>query len=1593
MSAASVLEQAMMETHWKTVKRLLRKETSLTLDALSWMAETCRDEDLWQLIFRNPHFERLKNACDSHGDTLLEVAAQAKNDYLVSWLLEARANFTIQTLNFLVRTCRNPVLWEQMRQHPHFESLKNPIYLSAESLLELAVAVKNDCAIQCLLEVGADLTGEALHSFAASCQNPVIWEKVRQSALFESLKNYSVVGITALYIAALKDNACAVRCLLEAGADLTGEALDSFVGTCQNPMLWEQIRQHPHFESLKNAVNSFGITPLETAASTKNDYMTLRLLEAGVDLTAKALLIFAETCQDSAIWKQILQHPHFKGLENEVEGTLLERAAKSRNFCAVEWLLTESHLFSFVSTCQDLTCWELIRQCSHFERLKNSVDSLGYTLLQWAAIEKNLYAVQHLLEAGVDLTGGALSSLARAFKNPILWGQIRRYPHLKSLKNEVDVFKKSPLEAAVRNNNFFAVQCLLEVGVDLTVEALIFLARTCQDPVVWEQVCQYPLFRHLKDKVGLLGDTPLEMAARSDNFCAVQCLFEAGVDLTSQALIFFADTCQNPVWDQVRRHPRFESLKNVINISFTPLEAAARKKNFYAARCLLEAEVDLTVEALGFFAKSCQDPALWKQIRKHPYFECLKNKIGMFLVTPLERAVKNRNFYAVRCLLEAEVNLTKNIVASLLEGCRDPVIWVQLWQSPCVTKNEANSKLLMSMERGCYIRVARRLLEVGIDLGIEALIFFAETCSEPVLWEKIRQHPHFKSLKNAVDAFEVTPLEAAASMKNNYAVRFLLEAEAQLTESALYFLAETCRDLSLWKQMRRAHYSKNLTDKDTILYIALEKAARNNNSNAIESLLGERSLHFFAGTYRNSVIWKKICQHSHFKSLKNQIDSFGMTLLEVAVVRKNFCAVQCLLEARADLTMRALCSLSVKCRNPEIWREVWECLYLRQRDYFSGLAREVSCLFLELAASAGNVCAIDYLLATRIVGVSDLTEKVLSLLAKTCRNAEIWERIRRNQSLKNLNVRAALEIAARTHNFYAIECLLTGNVLMVFSESCLDSVWWEAIRYHPNFEDLKNAVSSSGNTPMRGAAKMGNVCALRYLLEAGANLTGESLYFLTSTCRDPLIWEQILKNPCFESLKNEVFFGKPLMEVAKMTSNVRAATFLLLGGVDFDKTKCFRRVLQRQILIDYVQICYLNLTHQILEKQRKDRISMAKGIAMFFLERASEEAPADLLSFPNLWLSLIDNGTLSANEESAHRPHISWLANKVREAGMTCGCHPVCIEKSLSQVYQTTVLEQAWAFVALFRMNPSGFVACLMDPIDLGAKEFREYFSKDVFKKIKDLVPVEEYVQMRSAGILGNFKFKQSLALLQSESKSLSQIEYYSPAAIRIGNEWENLDPNMRPIIFGSLIETLVWTWEASDFPCSEASIEKLDQLKGDIWISLGLLMIGAKVLDDMIGSQISDIHQEEVKRQVFGIFQEPMVPVAAPFFRKAMGGAGGPSEDWDCEGVAVQIHLPEAITLLIAACDQYIAEVQKDGLWNRFYSDSYQKVAEELKNALIGNIYGISYQNIENMILKFNLSTAKRRDKRHRIIRPAAEAYQQAKHAKTKQLILAFQR
>ena len=533
---------------------------------------------------------------------------------------------------------------------------------------------------------------------------------------------------------------------------------------------------------------------------------------------------------------------------------------------------------------------------------------------------------------------------------------------------------------------------------------------------------------------------------------------------------------------------------------------------------------------------------------------------------------------------------------------------------------------------------------------------------------------------------------------------------------------------------------------------------------------------------------------------------------------------------------------------------------------------------LEVAAGCNNIVAAKALLRARV----DVSAYTLFHFSKECKDPELWAMLVENPQFHELKNKAygfertPLENAAGQDNTVAAQALLRAGVdlsicaLCDFSRGCKDRELWAMVVEHPQFHALKNE-GSPVTTPLEAAAIDNNAVAAKALLDAGVDLSIRALCNFSMGCRDRELWAMVSEHPQFHTLKNvmSVVEGTPIKHAANY-SNSTAWTYLKLAGAE---GSAYRPLVDLAIVVRYFRDLETKLSSidPSSVDQRQARIHFAERLARVLAEEVFEAAGLTLFGVPNLtlrlWLSLIDNGDLPANIASPdHRPQIAWLVEQARAAGAT--------EAILSQQYHATIEEQAWAFIALYRMNPSEFVEKLSSP---EAKAFRENFSRDVLKKINILAPTE-YAAIETTGIFerGESGLQAALKLLQKTSKDPSRIGAYIVAVTTLGNAWEGLKEHTE--VLEALLKMLAWANWLSRPGFSMQLMDNAELFQEDIWRALGLLTIGKPVSEELKrtrGFVISDAHKQLTAVKILELLNASE-PTSTPFAAAPMGGAGG---------------------------------------------------------------------------------------------------------------------
>ena len=759
---------------------------------------------------------------------------------------------------------------------------------------------------------------------------------------------------------------------------------------------------------------------------------------------------------------------------------------------------------------------------------------------------------------------------------------------------------------------------------------------------------------------------------------------------------------------------------------------------------------------------------------------------------------------------------------------------------------------------------------------------------------------HFLAATN----LDTEVLEDSVRSGNLVSMRHLLEAGAKLTSNALYyFVNNRSQDSGLWELIVvNSNFHHCLGSLQDYLRL-LKEAMLANNRAAISFLLWKSPiftaevLAFFASDCVSSDLWEVVVSHPCFEAFKNSPCSF----LDIAITHKNIVAVEHLLKQRVDLTETALFELAKRCRNPVIWEAIVACpdfeVLINQKEFFKTLLQvstfnSVAHQFLisqktslslkdlmhlshflqnpmlweqvisapnfddlkdqsiddfsllEHAINHQNRAAVNALLSKKV----RLTTKTLECLAKNRTShfyhgdlsKELWEKIISYPGFEEALTPEILSLAFLNNNCVALEVLMSTELFnsgFIFPLASLESAvrrcktpgFWKKVPLCSNFPELRHSiVSNMSSSLLYWAMSAYNDAATAFLLEQRITLKKDNLVQLARKIRDPLVWEHIILCPGFEELKNQRSKitsslviddledqDKMPLESAISNLNEVAFTYLLQNGAEFtveffsEYTICekFPQASRINLFIAYVRNLESNKSSLAPEAQRMFRLNRAKISAMLLPQEGVKEVLC--VSIPSMVQDL-------------------WLSFMNKNEGTP-----------------STTLEQAWAFIALFRINPDELIARLSNS---EGKAFMEQLSRDIFKKIKALASDNERQQMVLADILGNADFKPSLALLQLEDKNLSQIESYANAAIVLGNSWEDLSISHRLAIAERLNHLLDWA----------RSMNATD-LEDDIWIALGLLMLEpsdkSHFLSKIIGSKISEEDRDTIKRQTATLF------------------------------------------------------------------------------------------------------------------------------------------
>ncbi|OLP96723.1 Ankyrin repeat domain-containing protein 50 [Symbiodinium microadriaticum] len=428
------------------------------LHKLVHAANHSRFEEVRQLLDEGAGFDAEGNLLLDFGSNVLHVAVRGRLNDLALHLISQGVD--LESCNEMGRT---PLVQACIKNTPEVITALlaaradvNIKDSSGRSAVYYAAMKENAAAVQQLIEAGAD--SEELESVVdlESCnemgRTPLVQACIKNApevitALLAARADVNIKdssGRSAVYYAAMKENAAAVQQLIEAGAD--SEELESVVDleSCnemgRTPLVQACIKNAPEVITALlaaradvNIKDSSGRSAVYYAAMKENAAAVQQLIEAGADSEELESVVDLESCNEMG--RTPLVQACIKNAPEVITALLAARAdvnikdssgrsavyyaAMKENAAAVQQLIEagadSEELESVVDleSCNEMGRTPLVQAC-----IKNAPevitallaaradvnikDSSGRSAVYYAAMKENAAVVQQLIEAGAD---------------------------------------------------------------------------------------------------------------------------------------------------------------------------------------------------------------------------------------------------------------------------------------------------------------------------------------------------------------------------------------------------------------------------------------------------------------------------------------------------------------------------------------------------------------------------------------------------------------------------------------------------------------------------------------------------------------------------------------------------------------------------------------------------------------------------------------------------------------------------------------------------------------------------------------------------------------------------------------------------------------------------------------------------------------------------------------------------------------------------------------------------------------------------------------------------------------------------------------
>ena len=903
------------------------------------------------------------NATNKQNLTALMIACTKGNVDAISVLLNAKADPNIP--DAYGDTC----LQNAVGEINNADVLQAIIVLSAnvnatnkwnETALEIALMKGNVNAVDILITAGADV------NMSDSNSDTYLHNAVRMGCSAQALQAIVDHGAdvnatnkwnqTAVALALMERNVDAINVLLNVGADLN--IADDDGDTCLHEAIRidyskEMILSIIEHGANVNAANKQNLTALKMACMKGNVNAASVLLNSGADVNMADAA--GDTCLHEAIigkfsrevLKEIVDNSANVNATNKWNETALELALMEGNVDAINILLNvldepnsadpdgETYLHNAVRMGCSAKAFQAI--IDHGADV-NAINKWNQTALALASMEKNIDAINILLNAGAD------PNIADSVGNTCLHEASRTNCSNEVLQsiidhdvdvNAINKWNQTALALAVMEGNVDAINVLLNAAADPNIADVD--GETCLHEAIRND-CRKEVLQSILDHEANVNVTTkqiftaLMMACTKGNAGVIRILLKANAD--PNIVNADGDTClhvttrkgcNKDILQSLLNHGANVNATNKLNV--TALMIACTKGNVDAISALLNAKADPNIpDAYG-------DTCLQNAVEETDNADVLQAIVGLsanvnatnkWNETALEIALIKGNVNAINILITAgaEVNMSDNNSDTYLHnavrmGCSAQALQAIVDHGADVNstnKWNQTAVALALMERN--VDAINVLLNVGADPNIAD--DDGDTCLHEVIRidyskEMILSIIEHGANVNAANNQNFTALKMACVKRNIDAVSVLLNAGADVNMADA--AGDTCLHEAITgnfsREMLKAivDNSANVNATNKWNETALELALMEGNVDAINILLnvldepnsadpdGETYLHNAVRMGCSAKAFQAIIDHG---ADVNAINKWNQTALALASMEKNIDAINILLNAGAD---------------------------------------------------------------------------------------------------------------------------------------------------------------------------------------------------------------------------------------------------------------------------------------------------------------------------------------------------------------------------------------------------------------------------------------------------------------------------------------------------------------------------------------------------------------------------------------------------------------------------------------------------------------------------------------------------------------------